>query len=800
MGLMSTVLQQGSWAAIAVGLLLGTIPALVALWYVIAKNAKATTAHTHAALQARRDAAIVEASGEGIFELDNDGVVRYANPSAARMLGYAAEDLLGVNYNQLVTSAEHDPEVTDAVRAARYTTDMRRGVGAMLKRKDGRLRPVEYRVVPLHAQGRSLGTLFTFADISERVRTEAMLQDMQATAKVGAWEYYPDNDRLIWSDEMYRIHEMPLGAPLDFKHIYKMCDPGDESRVGPVWRQALEEGRNYDIELKLQTARGRTLWVHVIGKAERFNGRTLRIHGIMQDVTDRRTAEYKLRETRDFFASTLDAMPVMVLYVNADGAVTYCNKQTAEWWRRPMEQIVGRQLTDLVDADYYSRLLPRVTAVMTGKPQSFTESSEISGRRVDWQVHCIPETSADGRVRGFFSLMHDLSEIKRLEARLVQAQKMEAVGQLTGGIAHDFNNLLGVVIGNLQLLERSMSDQPLQQRKVSTAMRAAMRGADLTRRLLAFARRQILEPEVVDLNRHLKGLDELLHRTLGESIEVRIERADELWLTRVDPGQIESAILNLAINARDAMPDGGTLTIATHNRVLDAVFCADHTDLEPGHYVCVSVSDTGAGIDTDTLKSVFEPFFTTKDHGKGTGLGLSMVLGFAKQSGGTATIESQVGKGTTVSILLPRCTEAMTRRDDTGMYRLMPGGRETILVVEDDADLRETSSAALHSLGYRIIQARNPEHALEVLSGDDAVDLLFTDIMMPGGMLGPTLAQRARELRPAINVLFTTGYANNHVLASGASVSNSDVLPKPFRTEDLAQRIRHLLDREVRVA
>ncbi|MBC7984578.1 MAG: response regulator, partial [Candidatus Obscuribacterales bacterium] len=402
---------------------------------------------------------------------------------------------------------------------------------------------------------------------------------------------------------------------------------------------------------------------------------------------------------------------------------------------------------------------------------------------------------------GFFSLMHDLSEIKRLEARLVQAQKMEAVGQLTGGIAHDFNNLLGVVIGNLQLLERSVADSPQQIRKVHTAMRAAMRGADLTRRLLAFARRQILEPEVVDLNRQLKSLDELLHNILGESIEVQIERAQELWLTRVDPGQIESAVLNLAINARDAMPEGGKVTITVANRVIDAEFCAEHPGLEPGHYVCVSVADTGVGIAPATLKNVFEPFFTTKEVGKGSGLGLSMVQGFAKQSGGTATIESLVGSGTTVSIFLPRTSDSEPVRADTGVFRHAPGGRETILVVEDDPDLRETSAASLHALGYRIIQARNPEHALQILADDEHIDLLFTDIMMPGGMLGPMLAQRARELRPAISVLFTTGYAQNAVLATGTSVVNSDVLPKPFRTEDLALCIRQLLDREeVRVA
>jgi CheY-like chemotaxis protein len=237
------------------------------------------------------------------------------------------------------------------------------------------------------------------------------------------------------------------------------------------------------------------------------------------------------------------------------------------------------------------------------------------------------------------------------------------------------------------------------------------------------------------------------------------------------------------------------------NRVVDAVFCAEHADLEPGHYVCISVRDSGVGIGPETLKSVFEPFFTTKEVGKGSGLGLSMVLGFAKQSGGTATIESELGQGTAVTIFLPRSVDSESKREDTGMFRTAPGGSETILVVEDDADLRETSAATLHALGYRILQARNPEHALELLANHSHIDLLFTDVMMPGGMLGPALAQRARELRPDLRVLFTTGYAHNTLLATGGALTLADVLPKPFQTEELALRVRQLLDRaEVRVA
>ncbi len=798
MGLFASILEHGGWAAIAAGFVLAVVPAaLLVVWFWL-QTRRAVQRQTIALATSRRNESIVEASGEGIFELDVEGRVRYANPAATRMSGYAAEELLGIDYRQIVSVADHAKP--DGTRKQRYTTDMRRGVGAMLRRKDGRLRPVEYRVVAVTDSGRATGTLFTFADMSERVRLDAMLLDMQATAKVGAWEYWPDNERLIWTDEVYRIHDLPVGGSLDIKKITTYYDPVDQAAAGKKWQVALNSGAGFDAEVHLTTPQGRSLWVHVIANAERNNGHTVRLHGTLQDVTERRAAERQLRETRDFFAQTLDAMPIMVTYVNTDGIVTYCNRQTAQWWDRPREQITGRRLADLLDVEAYARILPRIEAALNGEPQSFTFYTEAAEVRNEWQVHCVPELTATGSVRGFFSLMHDLSEIKRLEARLVHAQKMEAVGQLTGGIAHDFNNLLGVVIGNLQLLERTLIENPAQLRKVGTAMRAALRGADLTRRLLAFARRQILEPEIVDLNRHLMGWDELLRRTLGESIEVHLVRAPDLWLTRVDPGQIESAILNLAINARDAMPQGGTLTIETSNRVVDPAFCSEHPELQPGDYTCISVSDTGEGIAPETLKNVFEPFFTTKELGKGSGLGLSMVHGFAKQSGGAATITSTIGSGTTVLILLPRSGEIASKIDETGLNRIAPGGDETILLVEDDADLRETSAANLMQLGYHVLQAGNAEQALQILAESRPVDLLFTDIMMPGGMLGPSLAQRAREMRPDLNVLFTTGYANSGVLATGATVLHSDVLPKPFRTEDLAVRIRQLLDREVHVA
>ncbi len=305
---------------------------------------------------------------------------------------------------------------------------------------------------------------------------------------------------------------------------------------------------------------------------------------------------------------------------------------------------------------------------------------------------------------------------------------------------------------------------------------------------------------MVDLNRQLTGLADLMQRTLGESIEIRMVQAHDLWRTRVDAGQFENAILNLAINARDAMSHGGRLTVRTQNVRLDANFTSAYPQLEPGEYVSVSVADNGVGIEPDVIPRVFEPFFTTKESGKGSGLGLAMVRGFAEQAGGVATIASEVGRGTTVQLLLPRCRDEEVVREDTIVTRAAPTGDETILVVEDDADLRDTVVTALTQFGYRALSAANAEKALRILASNEKIDLLFTDVMMPGGTLGPELARRARELRPEIDVLFTTGYAESNVLNGVSGISQSDVIHKPYRNEELAMRVRHVLDREVRVA
>ncbi|MEF3131103.1 ATP-binding protein [Rhizobium sp. 268] len=384
-------------------------------------------------------------------------------------------------------------------------------------------------------------------------------------------------------------------------------------------------------------------------------------------------------------------------------------------------------------------------------------------------------------------------ELTQNAEALRQAQKLEAIGQLTGGVAHDFNNLLQIIVGNLDTLTRNLPPEAGRLRRAaSQAMNGARRAAALTQRLLAFARRQPLDPKPIDTNSLIRGMSELLHRTLAEIYHIEVVLAAGLWKVEADPNELESALLNLAINARDAMPDGGKLTIETFNAQLDEAYAS----VIPGQYTAISVSDTGTGMDTETLSHVFEPFFTTKDQGKGTGLGLSQVYGFVKQSKGHVKIYSEVGEGTTVKIYLPRLFSDGAD-DEVAEAPAIPeaSAGEVILVVEDDPDVRAYSVESLRELGYHVLEAKDGPAALQALSSYGKVDLIFSDVVLPGGMSGADVVAKARETNPTQKALFTTGYSRNAIVHHGRLDKGVHLLPKPFSFEDLAVRVRDVLDR-----
>jgi PAS domain S-box-containing protein len=383
------------------------------------------------------------------------------------------------------------------------------------------------------------------------------------------------------------------------------------------------------------------------------------------------------------------------------------------------------------------------------------------------------------------------------EDALRQSQKMEAVGQLTGGVAHDFNNLLQVIIGNLDTIQRHLPEDSARLRRAATqALNGARRAASLTQRLLAFSRRQPLDPKPLNINSLVTTLSELIHRTLGETVDVETVLGAGLWQVEADANELEAAILNLAVNARDAMPEGGRLTIETANAHIDEAYAANFAEVAPGQYVSISVSDTGHGMDAATVNRAFEPFYTTKPVGQGTGLGLSQVYGFVKQSGGHVNIYSEVGQGTTVKIYLPRLVADADTVPEDQPDSVVPEaeGGETILVVEDDDDVRTYSVEILRDLGYRVIEAHDGASALRLLERQARVDLLFTDVVLPGGMTGAQMAEQARRLRPTLKVLFTTGYARNAIIHQGRLDKGVRLITKPFNAADLATRVRDVLD------
>ena len=393
-------------------------------------------------------------------------------------------------------------------------------------------------------------------------------------------------------------------------------------------------------------------------------------------------------------------------------------------------------------------------------------------------------------------LKRAMAEREQAEAALRQSQKMEAVGRLTGGIAHDFNNMLAVVIGNHDLfLRRNADGDPKSLRLITSAQDAARRAATLTQRLLAFSRRQPLDPKPADAGKSVTDMSDLLRRTLGESISIETVRAGGLWLAHVDVAQLETALVNLAVNARDAMPDGGKLTIETANAYLDRSYANSQEEVTPGQYVLVAVSDTGTGMTPEVLAQVFEPFFTTKPVGQGTGLGLSQVHGFVKQSGGHITIYSEVGHGTTIKLYLPRSLEQTEAPAPESVKRAIQGRRNmTVLVVDDEAGVRDFAAEALVELGYDVLTAENADQAIAVLDQAGHVDILFTDIIMPGRN-GRQLADVAKQMNPAIKVLYMTGYTQNAIVHNGVLDAGTQLISKPFSVNQLAEEL-DILERD----
>lgn len=511
------------------------------------------------------------------------------------------------------------------------------------------------------------------------------------------------------------------------------------------------------------------------------------------DNTQSKLAEIQLRETLEKNNAIIENTKDLICIFGDTGYVDSVNNKSLAILGYEPQDMIGRHYTEFLLEEDVEPSKAVFSRVMGGTP--ITDFENRYRHKDGHVVHILWSSAWAEDQEKLFAIGKDITDWLKAEELVRHAQRSDAIGQLTGGMAHDFNNLLTVILGNAELLTEQLPEGSEHQMLADMILRASERGADLTQRLLAFARRQPLAPKPVDIARMTVGLSGLLKRTLGEDIEVTLDCDDTLEPAMVDESQLESAILNLALNSRDAMSGGGQLTISASSTYLDEAYASENLELQAGNYIMISVTDTGAGIAPDHLPRVFDPFFTTKDVGHGTGLGLSMVIGFAKQSKGHVAIESEVGHGTVVKLFLPLASNAGPGPDIAVRDAHAPrGGRETILVVEDNDLVRAFVVTHLGLLGYRVISAENGHVALEIIRGRNDIDLLFTDIIMPGGLSGREVVGQSRAIRPGLRVLYTSGF-NSDAFAEGSRFSEENqFLSKPYTRLELATKVRHVLD------
>jgi PAS domain S-box-containing protein len=556
--------------------------------------------------------------------------------------------------------------------------------------------------------------------------------------------------------------------------------PDGGLQIRSPWRHRLKDGTIVSVEISSND-------IMFLGKPARLV--------LAADVTERQRAEDALRESEERFAKAFHSNPEPVaIHRLADGTYIDVNQSFLNVTGFKREEVIGRTVDDIkIVVDQESRAVWRRVITESGSIRKWETQFRVKSGELRWALLSIEPIDVRG-VKCVLSVTEDITERKQLEEQLMQSQKMEAVGTLAGGIAHDFNNLLTAIIGHSQLLKRRVGEQDPVYPDVAEIEKAGLRAASLTRQLLAFSRKQMLEMKILDINSVIADMGPMLGRLLGEDISLRTELDPRLGTVRADNSHIQQVIMNLAVNARDAMPRGGQLTIETRNVTLDAAYAKNHAEAMSGDYVMLAVSDTGTGIDKQTQERIFEPFFTTKEHGKGSGLGLSTTYGIVKQSGGSIMVYSEPGHGTVFKVYLPRALGLVEGPEPEDMLSPMSRGSETILLVEDEEMVRALAAQVLTNVGYRVVDAANGQEAIGVAQGHEGnIDLVLTDAVMPE-MSGMELVDRLQQIRPGIGVLMMSGYSRDAMSDSMLS-STINLLQKPFTPVDLCRKVREVLDR-----
>ena len=692
----------------------------------------------------------------------------------------------------------------------------------------------ERRRIALELQRRSEESLKAQRETEERLQLA-----LAATDAVGTWDWDIGEDRFIADAHFAQLHgiDPSLASQLPISDYLRGVHPEDRAMVARSIKHCITYGTEYAEEYRLLQADGEVRWVFARGRCYKdHHGRPVRFLGAALDLTERKHTEQALRQSQTELQLIINAMPILISYVDREERFRLNNAAYLDWYGLTPQELYGRTIREVIGEEAYFLRLPYIAEALAGRPCSFslyTPHRDGSNRHA--LMNYLPRYAADGAISGFYifvideterkkteealrnlnetleervsarteqlaqanqRLQNEMFERERAEDALRHAQKMEAVGQLTGGIAHDFNNMLTGIIGSLDLMQRYIANGRADEigRFTEAAVSSANRAAALTHRLLAFSRRQSLDRKTLYVNELVHSLEDLIRRTKGDPIELTLRLAENVWPVSTDVSQLENALLNLVINARDAMPEGGELLIETANVYLDG---SDITTLEPvkaGDYLMLAVSDNGTGMTPSVRSKAFDPFFTTKPIGQGTGLGLSMIYGFAQQSGGHVSLDSLPGQGTCVRLYLPRLFGVEPERPAIVAVE-QPSATatgETVMVVEDDPAVRMLVLDLLRELGYQAHEAEDAKTALPLLESGLRVDLLVTDVGLPG-MNGRQLAEIGRQYRPGLKVLFITGYAEHAAVRGGFLDSGMQMITKPFTFDLLTAKVREMI-------
>ena len=747
---------------------------------------------------------LVENSLDIVSILNQDGTIRYESPSIERVLGYNPIELLGKNALSFVHPLDR-PRVVENFRMGIQKESCTEYVEFRCRHKDGSWRLLEAVGKNLLHEPRVRGIIVNSRDISERTQTQEILKRFEERYRstVDAVKDYAifmldlQGNILSWSSGAERIFGYRTDEIVGrhFSCFYNTPDSATDKPQSEL-EFAMSDGR-YEEEGRRLKRDGSEFWASTVVTALRDEGgRLTGFLSVIRDISERRQRDQLQRKTEELLRAILDYSPSLIYVKDTDARYVLVNRKFESVCHVANQDIVGKTSYDIFPkelADSYQANLQRV--IESGESLEVEETGYRDEELRHYLSMEFPLNDSNGKIYGVCGVSTDITAHKELEEQFRHTQKMDAIGRLAGGVAHDFNNLLTAIMGYSGLLSPTFDGSDPRRAQIEQITKAGERATALTAQLLAFSRKQVLQPRLLDLNSAIENVSNMLRRLIGEDIELVNKLDPDLTSVMADPGHIDQVLMNLAVNARDAMNRGGILTIETAKVQLDSECAGLHVDVPAGKYAMLAVSDTGCGMDQATKARVFDPFFTTKEQGKGTGLGLSTVYGIVKQSGGHISVTSEVGRGSSFKIYLPLFEERATQTKRRSISNIRPFGSETILLVDDEESVRGIVRIVLESIGYTVIEAESAEDALQQAQLHHEIDLLLTDVGMPQ-MDGRALAASLTAKRPMMKVLYLSGYADPATLEMGLLGDGMSFLQKPFSPAGLARKVREVLDQD----